>query len=127
MVASVRFPENGMIYSARTAHTRQGMGARIGEVGAAGGRGRGQGRTGMLKEAAPTNRFEALWAATGGEDPAAPATDRALAALAILSRTGLDPQEKILALLQNLLEVTRAERIFFFDASGRQAGEPAVL
>ncbi len=79
----------------------------------------------MLKELTPANGFESLWIEAGSEKSTV--ANRTLAALTLLGRTGMDPRERMNNLLASLLEVTRAERIFFFDVPQTTADEPPAL
>ena len=80
----------------------------------------------METATAPMNRFEALWAAHGSEGIAALPAERVLQTLGLLAQAGSDVLERIGAILRSILEVTRAERIFFFDVAGRTPEDARV-
>ena len=80
----------------------------------------------MIKELLPANAFESMWSTLGSEGRS-PAPDRILSSLSRLARLEAEPAVRLQGILDRMLEVTQAERIFFFEASAPTAGEPPAL
>jgi transcriptional regulator with GAF, ATPase, and Fis domain len=82
----------------------------------------------MLKELLPANGFEEIRnEARDGSQPSSPAWERLASALKVLAAPPEDPEKAAASLLALALEVSRAERIFFFDAGPAVPPEPASL